>query len=565
MVQRTSGESGDTAYASSLSEKCLLEAPPPGPALADQPSGGARNSYRRNSLNGVGRHSARPEEDKKEANAAGAATGVNLFASAEDMRAEMYQNIAKRDYDVMDYYKETGFAQKIARSSRFGNLTLVVIAINALWMGFDAECNDNKFECSEEETSCPPGCPFTHKDEAVWIIGENIFCSFFVFELLVRFLAFAKKVDAFRDQWFDFDSVLVFMMVVETWIIPPLVGGEGALSDFALLRMMRLLRLTRMVRLMRSVPELLTLFKGMRLAARSVCFTLVLLLIIMYIFGIIFKNQLTEPADIRLHRLFHNIPRSMWTLFLSGCILDNITYVAELIARESLWMAGLFIMYVMISSLMVLNMLIGILCAVVTAVAVAEREKNIISIVKAKLITVLETLDEDGNKTISKDEFDKLLQIPNACEALKELGVDVQNLLSLADHLFAGDDSEHDKKHHDLGAESKIPTQLQQSPSGAIEQSEEEEEYSMSFAEFLEMVIRLRGNNPPSVADIVELRKLIVKGQRQAFRRLHHLERGQLEMQRGIRNICNELDQQWSNVKSMGIVAGLSISESIDP
>jgi len=255
----------------------------------------------------------------------------------------------------------------------------------------------------------------------------------------------------------------------------------------------------------------------------------------------------------------------MWTLFLSGCILDNITYVAELIARESLWMAGLFIMYVMISSLMVLNMLIGILCAVVTAVAVAEREKNIITIVKAKLITVLETLDEDGNKTISKDEFDKLLEIPDACSALNELGVDVQNLLSLADHLFAGDDSEHDKKHHDLGAESKIPTQLQQAPSGAMEQSEEQEEYSMSFAEFLEMVIRLRGNNPPSVADIVDLRKLIVKGQRQAFRRLHHLERGQQEMQRGIRNICNELDQQWSNVKSMGIVAGLSISEPIDP
>ena len=48
---------------------------------------------------------------------------------------------------------------------------------------------------------------------------ENLFCVFFSGELLIRFCAFAKKKDAFQGAWFLFDTLLVFSMVVETWIL----------------------------------------------------------------------------------------------------------------------------------------------------------------------------------------------------------------------------------------------------------------------------------------------------------------------------------------------------------
>lgn len=533
----------------------------------------------RNSIRGRGSVDGGKLAEEKKANPTGtAAGGGNMFANADNMRAELMENIAKKDYDVMDYYHESGCAQHIARSGRFGNFTLVVIGVNALWMGFDAECNDSQFE--KETGRELTGCPATHEDTTVWLVGENVFCAFFTFELLVRFFAFQKKISGFRDHWFKFDSVLVFMMVVETWIIPIFAGGSAdALSDMSLLRMMRLLRLTRMVRLMRSVPELLTLFKGMRLAFRSVSFTLMLLLIVMYIFGIIFKSQLESPDQQQLTcqgtgsplisggPCFMNIPRSMFTLFLSGCILDNITYVSRLLVGESILLAFLFLIFVLVSSLMVLNMLIGILCAVVTAVAVSEREKTLISFVKSKLINVLTQLDEDGNGTISKSEFDELLNYPEATSALTELGVDINNLVSLADHLFAGDENtEHVRlksSHNEPkdAVEGAADGELAGEPPPAVE---EEEEVSLTFADFLEMVIRLRGNNPPSVADVVDLRKLVSKGHRQALRRLHHLERGQQDLQRGIRLICEQLDQQWSNVQDFGVRAGTSISEPID-
>lgn len=494
------------------------------------------------------RSSQQPDETgKKNAGATGVAdtVAVNMFADADAIRAKMHENIDKKDYDVMDFYHERGCFQAIARSNKFGNLTLVIIGINALWIGLDAECND------AGEDRDLTGCPFRPEDKRFWAAGENTFCSFFTFEWLVRFMAFKQKVSAIRDNWFKFDSVLVFMMVAETWLIPLILGGNSdAMADFALLRMMRLLRLTRMVRLMRSVPELLTLLKGMGIAARSVAYTLLLLLIIMYIFGIIFKSQLEDTTNRRLQKYFDGIITSMWTLLLAGCLTDDITIVAEELMKDSFGMAAIFILFVLLSSLMVLNMLIGVLCAVVTAVAAAEKEKVLINYVKTRLVGVLQTLDEDGNGTISRSEFDQLLNIPEAVRALMDLGVDVHNLLSLADHLFDSGDDE-DKKNQ--------RGQATQGPGGA--QPEEEEERTMTFAEFLEMVIRLRSDNAPSVADIVDLRKLIFKGQRQAMRRLHHIEKGQLELQRGIRAICEQLDQQW---QYHGVRAGYSISEPID-
>mmetsp|Transcript_44557 Transcript_44557/g.83630 ORF Transcript_44557/g.83630 Transcript_44557/m.83630 type:complete len:626 (-) Transcript_44557:74-1951(-) len=513
-----------------------------------------RTSYNRGSRIETNRTSQGPPAIVNTAGAQGVAdmVPVKMFADADAMRERIHENIDKKDYDVSDFYYETGCAQAIARSGKFGTLTLAIIGINAVWIGLDAECNDPTAEGDI------PGCPVQPSDKDFWSAGEQVFCGFFTFELLVRFGAFQNKLSALRDNWFKFDSILVFFMVVETWIVPLILGGDtDALSDMALLRMLRLLRLTRMVRLMRSVPELVTLLKGMVIAAKSVSYTLLLLLIFMYIFSIIFKSELEESESLKDY--FDSIPRSMWTLLLAGCLLDDISKVGNALIRESVLMAAAFIMFVLLSSLMVLNMLIGVLCAVVTAVAAAEKEKALVNYVKSKLINVLQTLDEDQNGTISKKEFDQLVHIPQAVQALDELGVDVPNLVSLSDHLFEGEDMDNMSSGTNTQKVSRVKGGMDDDRDAVAKQREFEDEDvdgkeetkaddedddgpSMTFADFLEMVIRLRSENTPSVADIVELRKLIFKGQRQVARRLNHIEKGQLELERNIRMICEQLD-----------------------
>eukprot|EP00929_Paragymnodinium_shiwhaense_P026123 TRINITY_DN15596_c0_g1_i5.p1 TRINITY_DN15596_c0_g1~~TRINITY_DN15596_c0_g1_i5.p1 ORF type:complete len:646 (-),score=163.85 TRINITY_DN15596_c0_g1_i5:341-2278(-) len=485
------------------------------------------------------------EEAGQDGQVGAAQLGTNMFADSDALRQGIRADLAKQAYNVADFYHETGVFQAIAKSRHFGNITLFVIAINAIWMGLDVDCND------EFATRYLDGCPAQPYDTDFWQAGEHFFCTFFTLELAIRFGAFRTKCDSLKDNWFKFDSLLVSFMVLETWILPVFQNGEGGgdFSNLSILKMLRLLRLTRMVRLMRSVPELVTLLKGMAIATRSVSYTLLLLLIFMYIFAIVFKSQLAFAQNPNLRRLFRTIPRSMWTLMLSGCMLDDTTFVADLLIEESAFLSMVFVFFILLACLMVLNMLIGVLCAVVTAVAAAEKEKVLVGYVKARLMSVLETLDQDGNGTISQAEFDQLIHIDEAVNALEELGVDVTNLASLSEHLFdaeEADDKDENKAggHGSSGGEhSEVAAAAgQEAPLAEGEEEEEEHEISMTFADFLEMVIRLRADNTPSVLDIVELRKLCMKGQNQVNKRFAHIQRGQTELQKGIQDIFASLE-----------------------
>merc|ERR1719456_1753997 len=116
-------------------------------------------------------------------------------------------------------------------------------------------------------------------------------------------------------------------MVAETWILVVASDGGNSGPDLGSLRLLRLLRLSRMVRLMRSVPELLTLVKGMMAATRSVFSTLVLLVLFIYVFGIIFTGLYRcesgdcPDIDPDMIAYFGSMGQSMFTLFVSGTLL----------------------------------------------------------------------------------------------------------------------------------------------------------------------------------------------------------------------------------------------------
>mmetsp|Transcript_92757 Transcript_92757/g.298206 ORF Transcript_92757/g.298206 Transcript_92757/m.298206 type:complete len:217 (-) Transcript_92757:227-877(-) len=205
---------------------------------------------------------------------------------------------------------------------------------------------------------------------------------------------------------------------------------------------------------------------------------------------------------------------------------------------------------------------------------------------RARLMQLLYQLDEDGNGTISKDEFDQLVHIPEAITALNDLGVDISNLMALADVLFEDDSNEDDsiarKSRHEapwrpgfdsagtsprsslarsltLDSTATPPTHGTSAavssgvpgapgcstptpPAPEAPAEEEDEGKSMTFAEFLEMVIRLRSENQPSVADIVELRKLVCKSQESMHARIDRVHKGQADVQHMVRQVRAQLD-----------------------
>jgi hypothetical protein len=146
----------------------------------------------------------------------------------------------------------------------------VVISLNAIWLAVDTNHNN-----ADTLISADP----------VFQIAEHAFCIYFSFEWYVRFQSFANKLDGRKDCWFVFDSSLVFMMVLETWIMNTVSVLTGNISqppvNPSILRLFRLLRLSRMVRMLRSFPELLILVKGMASATKSVLYVMCLLLLLL--------------------------------------------------------------------------------------------------------------------------------------------------------------------------------------------------------------------------------------------------------------------------------------------
>ena len=152
-------------------------------------------------------------------------------------------------------------------------------------------------------------------------------------------------------------------------------GAGNVLGDASILRVFRLMRLTRllrMARLIRMVPELLIMVKAVASAARSVGFTLILLGICLYVFAIAFRAVLdgtTVGWD-----FFRNVPMSMHSLAMHGTLLDRVSDIMEFLRDDSPVGFALMYIFIIMSAVTIMNMLIGVLCEVITAVAEAERE-----------------------------------------------------------------------------------------------------------------------------------------------------------------------------------------------
>merc|ERR1712032_808939 len=111
----------------------------------------------------------------------------------------------------------------------------------------------------------------------------------------------------------------------------------------------------RMARLLRAVPELMMFVKGMGAALQSVIYTLILLVILLYVFAVVFK-QLTDDTTVgRVY--FESVPHGMNHLLLDGVLLDGTgSFVGAIRELEfPTFLLALFYLFVLLSALTVMN------------------------------------------------------------------------------------------------------------------------------------------------------------------------------------------------------------------
>jgi hypothetical protein len=423
---------------------------------------------------------------------------AGMFGAVRDLAKVEVPTVQKKHTDAFPKYKQIGTIARIARSGPFEYVTLAIIAVNAIWIGADTQYNDvDKLEDAH----------------IIFQVMENVFCLYFTGEVVIRFVAFHTKTLCLTDAWFMFDSGLVFFMVLETWLIP-LKLLPLTISGTASLRLLRLLRLTRMARLMRSFPDLLTLVKGMMAATRSVGSTLLLLMIFNYVFAIIFTGQLKNHDDPEFIAYWGTLFSSMFTLILAGTLLDDITTPTRMLIDDGQnFLVFCIFVYILASNFTMLNMLIGVLCEVVSCTKQGEEERAVLELVREKIEAVMDKVDKDGSGMISRKEFDTMIEGEDAeivKEALEEIDVESKHLLALSDSLFELDDDEVE--------------QLKRESPGKTEQEIREEGKELSFAEFLKTLCHLRPENNASVMDVAEVRKMMRRALRKTEQKVEEFE-----------------------------------------
>jgi len=390
-------------------------------------------------------------------------------ADADAMKAKARQALMRPQFNVLNLYKRTGWMQHIARSQVFENVTFAVIFLNAVWIAIDMDLN--------EATLITEANP-------IFYLVENLFCTYFTLEVLIRFLAFEKKRSCFLDYWFLFDSCLVILMVLETWVIMIVMaaldsgGSVDFLGNLSILRMVRLIKLARMARLarlLRAIPELVVLIKGILVAARSVFLVFLLWLIIIYFYAMVFR-QITDGEDVG-RQYFETVPDAMNTLLLN-CILPETAAIVHDMSGEMPVLWPVILSFILLTSLTIANMLVGVLVRVVSAISETEKESMLVSSLVYEIKVAFYHLNRDPHKSISKEEFEALLVEPEIAIVIKNAGVDVVTLLDMSEMVFENMQSNHHKD-------------------------------SLDFEDFIDLVLSMRGTNPATVKDVKEHLKVV--------------------------------------------------------
>merc|ERR1712232_1071453 len=94
-----------------------------------------------------------------------------------------------------------------------------------------------------------------------------------------------------------------------------------------------------------------------------------------------------------------------------------------------------------LSAITVMNMLIGVLCEVVSEVARGEKDDNEIRLIKEHILVELMKFDDDGDGMVSKSELERVIRNPKSIAVFRSLDVNVPYLMELQKMLYPKKDA----------------------------------------------------------------------------------------------------------------------------
>jgi hypothetical protein len=200
-----------------------------------------------------------------------------------------------------------------------------------------------------------------------------------------------------------------------------------------------------------------------------------LLLIIIYVFSILFRS-LVDPGGFLEREYFPSVTHTMLFLLMHGTFLDSVGIKGfEINSHGGVVLIFLFLGYIFLTSFLMLNMLIGVVCERVSEVNTGEHEMMSKVTLQGELHDLMDVYDEDGNGTLNQFEFERFIRNVEVVQALHNFGVDIKGLRILSEMMFS---------HVSQG----------------------EEQVALGFDDIMSLAVRLKGTSVCRVEDLVKLR-----------------------------------------------------------
>lgn len=318
--------------------------------------------------------------------------------------------------------KARRFAAHVLSSQKFDAAIGLVIVGNSVTIGFDITWR--------QSTPDAPTQPLID-------LLEQVFLSVYIVELALRF--FAQGVHCLADNWVKFDLLLVVIGVATTWMLtafsgflgqgdPSPVGGdtgdEGSLGILMVFRMGRLFRLARTLRLLIKFRDLWILVRGLLDSASTMFYTLILLIIMLYIFAcigveIIGMHSLAsgpEPDPVFkaiVDDYFSSVQVTMLTLVQFVC-LDGVSGIYKPLIERDMFLAPYLLGCILVIGIVLMNLITAVIVngaleragedrEVIRAGAQAKKKKLIWNLRK-----MFKRLDCDNSGQVTLDEIANL-------------------------------------------------------------------------------------------------------------------------------------------------------------
>merc|ERR1712190_567509 len=161
-----------------------------------------------------------------------------------------------------------------------------------------------------------------------------------------------------------------FVEIVSVFAVGGDDTGNSNLSFMRIIRMLRIVRIMRLVRILRFVQELRTMVLSIAGSMRSLLWTLMLLLLMMYVLSVFLTQMIVQRGEDdpsildmngSLYQYFNSVPRSVLSLYQSMTGGTDWNEVLEpLETHISPWLSILFSIYIAFAVLAMMNVVTGV-------------------------------------------------------------------------------------------------------------------------------------------------------------------------------------------------------------